>query len=451
MIALAGLLLTLKARLQAMDGDFQHELQTATTTGLLVWLCGIVCVVIIACQVVSPAQALLQSLYARDNSALSNSQLGQLTTRNDEFGDAASHLLSQEESRSAELQQLRDNETRLQGAWSRQNTVLQTIPDGVIAIDQQERIEFANAAVCGMLEFSDGTAEGRLIFEAIRNSHLHEAVQESLAEKRMTHVEFKSGRTERNLSLAVSPIKSGGAVLAFADVTEIRKLEAMRRDFVSGISHELKTPLTVIQACTETLLDGAVEDPEAADRFLKQIDEQSDRLSQLIIGMMQLARLESGEHVFHQEVVDLRQVVDHVVSLMGTVALTQKVALTVTGPAELFVLADTQATRTIIDNLVNNAIKYTPEHGQVVVELEEEQHHNTLRVIDTGSGIPEEDKDRVFERFYRVERDRNSESGGTGMGLSIVKHLSHAMGADVELESELGKGTSITVQFPVTE
>ena len=450
-IALGGLLLTLNARLQAMDTQLPVEWTTASTTAVLVWLCGVVCAAIVSYLTVSPVQSLLSSLHARSGSAHSKSLLNKLTNRNDEFSEAATLLLLQEETRNDELQRLRNNEVELRAAWSRLNTVLQAMADGVIAIDENERIQFANVAVCRMLEFPDGQVQGRLIYEVIRNAHLHDAVSESLAEKRMTQIEFRLGRKEKRISLAVSPIVSGGAVLAFADVSEIRKLEAMRRDFVSGISHELKTPLTVIQACTETLLDGAVEDPEAADRFLKQIEAQSERLLQLIIGMMQLARLEAGQHVFHQEVVDLREIVGTVVSLMDTVAMTKSISLTITGPSELFVLADSQATRTIVDNLINNALKYTPEHGSVVIELEEEQQFNTLRVVDTGNGIPEEDQQRVFERFYRVERDRNSQSGGTGMGLSIVKHLCHAMGAEVELKSKIGKGTSITVQFPITE
>ena len=450
-IALGGLLLTLNARLQAMDTQLPVEWTTASTTAVLVWLCGVVCAAIVSYLTVSPVQSLLSSLHARSGSAHSKSLLNKLTNRNDEFSEAATLLLLQEETRNDELQRLRNNEVELRAAWSRLNTVLQAMADGVIAIDENERIQFANVAVSRMLEFPDGQVQGRLIYEVIRNAHLHDAVSESLAEKRMTQIEFRAGRKEKRISLAVSPIVSGGAVLAFADVSEIRKLEAMRRDFVSGISHELKTPLTVIQACTETLLDGAVEDPEAADRFLKQIEAQSERLLQLIIGMMQLARLEAGQHVFHQEVVDLREIVGTVVSLMDTVAMTKSISLTITGPSELFVLADSQATRTIVDNLINNALKYTPEHGSVVIELEEEQQFNTLRVVDTGNGIPEEDQQRVFERFYRVERDRNSQSGGTGMGLSIVKHLCHAMGAEVELKSKIGKGTSITVQFPITE
>ena len=194
-----------------------------------------------------------------------------------------------------------------------------------------------------------------------------------------------------------------------------------------------------------------MEDQAAAQRFLKQIDEQADRLLQLIIGMMQLARLESGEQIFHKEAVDLRGIADKAVSLMKTVANTKNIELEVKGVDELFVLSDHQATRTIVDNLVDNALKYTPDGGTVTVQLIEEPSHNTLKVIDTGQGIPESDHERIFERFYRVERDRCSESGGTGMGLAIVKHLCQAMGADVGLDSQQGGGTTFTVTFPISD
>ena len=236
--------------------------------------------------------------------------------------------------------------------------------------------------------------------------------------------------------------------MVLADVTEVRKLESMRRDFVSGVSHELKTPLTVIQACTETLLDGALADEDAAKRFLRQIEEQSERLLQLILGMLQLARLESGEQVFDEEPVDLYSVADQVIKAMLPVAAGKQISLTLVGEQELFVLADFQAVRTVAGNLIDNALKYTPDGGSVSVELKSDDASNSLIVKDTGVGISETDQKRIFERFYRVERDRNRERGGTGLGLSIVKHLCQAMHADVSLHSAAGKGATIEVRFP---
>lgn len=438
----------LKARADfSVLAESQH-LSTLSASVVMAWLCTNICAGIVIALITAPLNQFVQAASDPRDQIRRREFLEQLSERKDEFSVTGTSLLNRIHDYQEKLKQVSGQETETRAAWSRLNTVLQTMSEGVIAIDSNERIEFANLAVHAMLDISEGQTDGRLIYESVRNTHIHDAVRETLAESRKTQIEFTVAQTEHKLSLAVSPLASGGAVLVLADITDVRRLEAMRRDFVSAVSHELKTPLTVIQACTETLLDGAIEDTEAAPRFLRQIEEQSDRLLQLIIGMMQLARLESGEHLFHKEAVDLRELVDNVVRLMNTVAQTKRIALEVTGCDELFVLSDRQATRTIIDNLIDNALKYTPENGKVTVELTTEADRNTLRVIDSGNGISEDDQARVFERFFRVERDRNSESGGTGMGLAIVKHLCQAMGADVSLHSRLGDGTTITVEFP---
>ena len=227
----------------------------------------------------------------------------------------------------------------------------------------------------------------------------------------------------------------------------MRRLEAMRRDFVSGVSHELKTPLTVIQACTDTLLGGALDDRSAAERFLRQIDEQSERLLQLILSMLQLARVESGQQVLHIEEVEVRAIVDDVLRGFQTVAASKSVSLLQIGAPELIVRADAQALQTILSNLVDNALKHTNAGGTVVIDLSEHQIGPAIVVRDTGIGIPEELLGRIFERFYRVEKDRSRERGGSGLGLAIVKHLCHALGAEISVTSEVGLGSEFRVQF----
>lgn len=447
-VGLVGLLFTLSSRASGDDPAAAAIAQSGVTAALSVWILGLLAVAIVVAGLVSHLANLVTSTTPYQDPVISQNMLSRLVGRGDEFSTLAERL---KEYMADRHEASKSSITRLVVSSERLNTVLQAMTEGVIAIDEKETIQFANHAVCRMLDLSAERIESRLIYEAVRNTHLHDAVRQALTDGRTTTVEFKIARNETRLALAATPIESGGAVLVLADVTDMRKLEAMRRDFVSGVSHELKTPLTVIQACTETLLDGAMEDQAAAQRFLKQIDEQADRLLQLIIGMMQLARLESGEQIFHKEAVDLRGIADKAVSLMKTVANTKNIELEVKGVDELFVLSDHQATRTIVDNLVDNALKYTPDGGTVTVQLIEEPSHNTLKVIDTGQGIPESDHERIFERFYRVERDRCSESGGTGMGLAIVKHLCQAMGADVGLDSQQGGGTTFTVTFPISD
>ena len=204
----------------------------------------------------------------------------------------------------------------------------------------------------------------------------------------------------------------------------------------------------MIQACTDTLLGGALSDPAAAERFLKQIEEQSERLLQLILGMLQLARVESGQQVLHIEPVDVVAVAEDVLRGFRTVADAKAVQLFLTGADEMTVIADDQALQTIIGNLVDNALKHTDAGGSVIVELIAAGAAPAIVVRDTGSGIPEEMLGRVFERFYRVDRDRSRERGGTGLGLAIVKHLCQNLGANVSVKSELGRGSEFRVQFP---
>ena len=206
----------------------------------------------------------------------------------------------------------------------------------------------------------------------------------------------------------------------------------------------------MIQACTDTLLGGALSDPTAAERFLKQIEEQSERLLQLILGMLQLARVESGQQVLHIEPVDVVTVADDVLRGFRTVADTKSVQLFLTGTNDMTIIADDQALQTIISNLVDNALKHTKAGGGVTVELIADQFSKAIVVRDTGTGIRQELLGRIFERFYRVDRDRSRERGGSGLGLAIVKHLCQALGATVSVKSEFGHGSEFRVQFSRT-
>jgi two-component system phosphate regulon sensor histidine kinase PhoR len=333
------------------------------------------------------------------------------------------------------------------------SSVLDSMVEGVVAIDREQRIVFLNTGARRLLRISNVIGIGHRLYEAIRVPAFLDTVDDALKSQRMETLEYRRSREEASLVLVVIPILKGphtGAVAVIRDVTEMRKLESMRRDFVSGVSHELKTPLTVIQACTDTLLGGAMSDPAAAERFLKQIEEQSERLLQLILGMLQLARVESGQQVLHIEPVDVMTVADDVLRGFSTVADAKSVQLLLTGAEQMMVTADDQALHTIISNLVDNALKHTNSGGCVTVELVNAATSTEIVVRDTGSGIPDNMLGRVFERFYRVDRDRSRERGGTGLGLAIVKHLCQALGATVSVKSELGRGSEFRVQFPTS-
>jgi len=242
-----------------------------------------------------------------------------------------------------------------------------------------------------------------------------------------------------------------GAVLVLHDTTELRRLERLRQDFVANVSHELKTPLTGIKLCAETLLAGAVEDPDHRGRFLEQIAAQSERLHLLILDLLSLARIESGEESLKFEVVPVRAAIGACVERCRPRAEARGQTLEVepgAGPDDAAVWADEEAVEQILDNLLDNAVKYTPDGGHVRVGWGEDDGQVWLRVADDGIGIPETDLPRVFERFYRVDKTRSRQLGGTGLGLAIVKHLAQAMKGSVQASSRVGQGAAFTVRLP---
>ena len=260
-----------------------------------------------------------------------------------------------------------------------------------------------------------------------------------------------------NLVLAVHGTRlpgspAPGAVLVFHDVTETRRLERVRQDFVANASHELKTPLASIKAYTETLLDGALHDDAVNVAFLERIDEQADRLSRLVLDLLSLARLESGQDLFQHTPVRLEPVVREAFEAQRARAEAKRLDYTLELPPAargLVVTADDEAIRQVLDNLIDNAIKYTPEGGRVVVALRPAPGGSAvLEVADSGIGIPRADLPRVFERFYRVDKARSRALGGTGLGLSIVKHLVQSLGGTVAVDSRLGHGSTFTVTLP---
>ena len=242
-----------------------------------------------------------------------------------------------------------------------------------------------------------------------------------------------------------------GAVLVFHDVTELRRLERMRQDFVANVSHELKTPLASIKAYTETLLDWALHDENVNVRFLNRIEEQADRLNQLILDLLSLARLESGHEVFQHGPLAVSAVVETCIETHRGRAEAKELDLRLDlGPVDesTLVVADEEAVHQILDNLIDNAIKYTPEGGWVRVACQLSDDAVELEVADSGIGIPRDDLPRVFERFYRVDKARSREMGGTGLGLSIVKHLIQSIGGQITVDSRVGEGTRFNVKLP---
>ncbi len=226
----------------------------------------------------------------------------------------------------------------------------------------------------------------------------------------------------------------------------------MRRDFVANVSHELKTPLAGIKAYAETLREGAIHDQEHNIDFLRRIESQAERLEQLILDMLSLARVESGEQPFEMENIDVRTTVSDCLKRHAALAEAKHISLQVEPPeSPLAVRADREGLRQILDNLLDNAIKYTPQAGRVTIRWRRDDELAVFEVEDTGIGIATSEQQRVFERFYRVDRARSRELGGTGLGLSIVKHLAQAFGGGVSLRSRPGHGSVFIVRLAVAQ
>lgn len=352
-----------------------------------------------------------------------------------------------------------ERQSRTQEAINRLETVLSAMVEGVLAVDGNHRILFANRAAGRLLGFNVASATGKKIVEVSRNRQLLDALHEALGDSKK-RVKRESIRYEIDsphshgqiLSLRANPIPGGadaGVLIVLQDVTELRRLESLRQEFVANVSHELKTPLTAIKAYTETLQQGAIHDSTISLQFLSQIEVEADRLHTLILDLLQLARVESGQQTFEIEPILVADAVDASLLRFRGAAQAKAIDLSAEGSQDrVVVLADEEALREILDNLIDNAVKYTPDGGRVLVHWLNTASEAIIRVSDTGIGIPPESLPRVFERFYRVDRARSRELGSTGLGLSIVKHLVQALGGSIEVESKVQVGTTFAIRLP---
>lgn len=403
-------------------------------------------------RIIQPLAALTQ--VARQIAAGEAPHKASIHSRNElgELGQAFDSMNRQLALRIADLQQQR---RRLQHNNEQLETVLGAMVEGVIAVDDQERVLLANNAAFRLLEMTPNAMVGRPIWEALREPRIDELVRQALKGESPERLEFQVSRAQNIISVAVSRLPGEpcpGAVLVLHDVTELRRLERLRREFVANVSHELKTPLTSIAAYTETLLDGALDDPAHNKEFLRRIEEQTDRLQALIGDLLSLARMESDESAFELAPVDATDVVAASVEAHLAVAESKGIRLSLIEPAApADVLADAEGVRTIVDNLLDNALNYTPSGGEVAVRCSTDGTWLQIDVSDTGVGIALEHQSRIFERFFRVDKARSREIGGTGLGLAIVKHLCQVFGGTVSVSSQLGRGSTFTVRLRVVQ
>lgn len=333
--------------------------------------------------------------------------------------------------------------------------ILSSMVEGVVAVDQNERVVHINTVASDLLDADPAAAVGRRIWEVTRVSAVQDLLDRTRALGEPCSAECSLPADPANpagavLELRAAPLRDGsGAVLVLHDVTALRKLENIRREFVANVSHELKTPLTAIRALVETLLDDEQMEEQTARRFLEKIRDQSGRLTTLVADLLTLARIESGAVAPERRRLDAGAIVRECAARAAAACERKQLQFSAQIPSEpVWALADDESLRQIVDNLLDNAAKYTPSGGAVALELAAREGGLEVAVRDSGIGIDPRDCERVFERFYRVDKARSRELGGTGLGLSIVKHLVQSLGGSVALQSELGRGSLFRVNLP---
>jgi two-component system, OmpR family, phosphate regulon sensor histidine kinase PhoR len=446
---LAGVVRTgiVLSRVEAAERALQHRAGLAVAlVGLLMLACG----AFVARRVTRPLEELekVAEGYAR----------GELAA-GDGFLPVSGSVL--EVQRVAEALQRMANEldsriAALVAERNEQEAVLSSMVEGVLAIDDRERVMALNAAAARLLDVNARQAIGRTIHEVARNASLQRFVGEALrADSALERDIALHGDESRFVQAHGSPVRDAagariGAVVVMNDVTRLRRLETVRRDFVANVSHELKTPVTSIKGFLETLLAGALEDPGNARRFVEIAARQADRLGAIIDDLLLLSRIdqESEQPKIEKSPTALETVIGGAVDVCRPKADQKGVGLRIRAERGLSARMNGAMVEQALVNLIDNAIKYSEPGQEVEVETSREADALYLRVIDHGPGIEAEHLPRLFERFYRVDKARSRAAGGTGLGLAIVKHIVQAQGGTVSVDSRPGTGSTFTLRFP---
>jgi two-component system phosphate regulon sensor histidine kinase PhoR len=329
---------------------------------------------------------------------------------------------------------------------NRTAAILAGMVEGVAVFDGTERIIYFNQAFEQILEVRPGSCQGKKLVEALRQAELVTAVRQVLAGGEQVTSEVEVGTVRvRNFSVTAAPVRAAGttgAVLVLHDITELRRLERVRRDFIANVSHEFKTPLTAIQGFAETLLGGALDDTANRVHFIEIIRDHSRRLARLTNDLLKLSRIEAGQFELVPRSIRVAALVNGCVESARLKAESKRQRIAVRLPEGLpSIHGDGAQLGEVLENLLDNAVQYTPQGGQIEVAAQPNSHSVIFTVSDTGIGIPQADLERIFERFYRVDAARSREVGGTGLGLSIARHIVEAHGGRIWAESAVGQGS----------
>ncbi|MFA9413850.1 MULTISPECIES: two-component system histidine kinase PnpS [unclassified Streptococcus] len=337
---------------------------------------------------------------------------------------------------------------------SQLDLLLRHLSVGVLVLDARGQVTLASQSM--QLYFPDSQLTGETFVQINKTAELNLLIQEVSDRKVMLNQEIDIYfPEERTVDVIVSPVLQGAKLtqllLLFYDVTHLRRLEQVRQDFVSNVSHELKTPVTSIKGFAETLLSGAKDDEAVRDQFLTIIYQESQRLQQIVQDILDLSRLEQSPSAILEEEFTIGELVSDLSASLSGQLFAKELEFTCVDNLSLPYLGDRGKLSQVLLNLLTNAIRYTDRGGQIRVILSQEKTDVKIEVADTGIGIPEEELDRIFERFYRVNKGRSRQTGGTGLGLSIVQSLLLAMDGRIEVASQVGHGSQFTVYLPMTK
>lgn len=335
------------------------------------------------------------------------------------------------------------------------STVIDNTESGLVLLDEKGYIHLVNRKFISLFGGEPHDYNGHLYYDVLENEKIHQTVQATFLYEKSIKQSFTQivEINKKYIEVVGAPIFNErnmlkGAVLVFYDITHLKKLELMRKDFVANVSHELKTPITSIKGFTETLLDGAMNDSETLENFLTIINDESTRLQGLIEDLLTLSKLEKDGFKLVRTDINVNSLIDEVKPIVDQYAEQKGIGITVDVADHVALQADKERVKQIIINLLMNAINYTSENGKAALKIDEVDEYVHIQVSDTGIGIEQEAIPRIFERFYRVDKARSRNTGGTGLGLAIVKHIVEVHDGKITVESESDKGSTFHVYLP---
>lgn len=375
--------------------------------------------------------------YSKRISIASNDEVGQLALQFNEMASKLDKTIFDLSNKKVEVE-----------------SIVESITHGIVAVDNDKKIILINPAAFNVFNLDKSTyVTGDIISEHIRNNRINLLLKDSM--EKNASLECEITLDEKVLFIKTSPIRSenvslnsSGWIISIQDITKVRKLEQLRTEFVSNVTHELKTPITSIRGFIETLKSGAINKPDVSIRFLDIIDIEAERLHELINDILALSEIETKLSDTDLENISLNSIVEGVFSVMQNIAADKNIMLNNKVDENIFIKANKNRMKQLILNLVDNAVKYNIPNGSVTVYAQNVGGKVVINVKDTGIGIPQDHIPRIFERFYRVDKGRSRDMGGTGLGLSIVKHIVNLYNGDIKVNSEVGKGTEFFIQLP---